>query len=143
MQYSARVEIHNASSETYERLHAAMEAQGFNRFVTDNVTRKRYHAPTGMYSTDSSAGIRTVMLTVLRAALPIDPGAEIVVSGPEGCHLFNCREQEPSIGELLTAMLQETNPATLSLGSLPTGGAAPPTPDFFSSVFADLYSGKK
>jgi len=82
-----------------------MEAESFSRFLTDDDSRQRYHAPTGTYWMDSSQGISAVFAAAQRAVLPIDSSAEIVVSGPEGFRFLNCRKQQPPLGALLGAYM--------------------------------------
>ena len=48
MSFSVRVELHRATDEDYEQLHAAMEQAGFSRLIAsdDGVV---YHLPTAEY----------------------------------------------------------------------------------------------
>jgi len=52
--FTTRVELHDGDSDDYEKLHAAMERQGFSRYVTDS-KGKRYHLPTAEYNYDGNA----------------------------------------------------------------------------------------
>ena len=92
MQYMVRVEIHNASRETYDRLHSAMEAESFSRTLTADGTGKKSHMPIGAYWTETSSDAWTVMEAAKRAALPIHAGAEIVVCGGPRLVFYNCPE---------------------------------------------------
>jgi hypothetical protein len=92
MQYMARVEIHHADRETYERLHSAMEAESFTRFLIGARDGKKYHMPIGTYWTESSNGAEAAIESAKRAALPIDAKAEITVSGAGQIIFFNCPE---------------------------------------------------
>ncbi len=46
--YLARVELHNAKYEDYERLHETMRQRGFVRIIVAN-DGKKYQLPTGTY----------------------------------------------------------------------------------------------
>jgi hypothetical protein len=91
MRFLVRTEIHD---KEYGHLHARMEAASFSRFVTSSGSLKRYHLPIGTYWTESYTSLSDVLAAAQRAALPVDPRAEIVVSG-DGQILFSgCREIE-------------------------------------------------
>jgi len=90
MQYMVRVEIHHKDRETYDLLHSAMEAESFSRTLTDEKTLEKVHMPTGAYWTEALADRWAVLESAKRAALPIDPTAEIVVSGDGRIVFFNC-----------------------------------------------------
>lgn len=65
--FTVRVELHNARmEEDYERLHAAMEARGFERTITgsDGIA---HHLPTAEYNYDG-AGSREDVLALAKAA---------------------------------------------------------------------------
>lgn len=47
-QFITRVELHGASGEDYSRLHAAMTARKFHRFITAD-DGQRYQLPTAEY----------------------------------------------------------------------------------------------
>jgi len=51
--YLARVELHKATYDDYETLHAAMERRGFSRFIVSN-DRKKYRLPTGTYVAENT-----------------------------------------------------------------------------------------
>jgi len=91
-----------------------MAAESFSRFLTDNATRKTYHAPTGTYWIDTPSDIQAVMTAAQRAAFSIDSTAEIAVSGPAPIRFCNCREQL-SLGAMLSLFAKETKPASPSL----------------------------
>jgi hypothetical protein len=52
--FMIRVELHSATSDDYNTLHAAMEAAGFSRTVPAS-DGKHYYLPSGMYFLDSYA----------------------------------------------------------------------------------------
>ena len=89
-QYMVRVEIHHADRETYERLHSAMEAESFSRTLTAASNGKKSHMPIGTYWTESANSEWVILEAAKRAALSIDPTAEIVVSGSGRLVFFNC-----------------------------------------------------
>ncbi len=47
-QFTVRIELHNANAEDYNKLHKAMEADGFSRTITAN-DGTVYHLPTAEY----------------------------------------------------------------------------------------------
>jgi hypothetical protein len=63
--FTVRVELHQATLADYETLHAAMEQQGFSRFITaDN--GQTYHMPWAEYNGSgnlSSAQVRDIART--------------------------------------------------------------------------------
>jgi len=138
MQYMARVEIHNATREMYERLHAAMEAESFNRTLTDEVTHKQSKMPIGAYWAESSNDRWAVMEAAKRAALPIDATAEIVVSGDGRIIFFNCPDAgadyslPASMG--LYGSLSRTRSTLGGLtGAIPAAPSLGPSPQFGGS----------
>ncbi|XXT16530.1 hypothetical protein WME94_40495 [Sorangium sp. So ce429] len=52
--FMTRIELHSATSDDYNTLHAAMEAAGFSRIVPAD-DGKHYHLPSGMYFLSSYA----------------------------------------------------------------------------------------
>jgi hypothetical protein len=99
-----RVEIHKADRETYDWLHAAMAAESISRVVTGARDGKKYHMPIGTYWAETTGDAWTVLEAAKRAALPIDPRAEIAVSGVGQIVFFNCPEVVPE--RPLAAMLR-------------------------------------
>jgi hypothetical protein len=64
--FTTRVELHQASYQDYENLHAAMENAGFSRFITSD-DGQTYHLPTAEY--DRSGDLtRSQVLSQARAA---------------------------------------------------------------------------
>jgi len=64
--FIARVELHGASWQDYDKLHAAMEAAGFSRTITgDNGVT--FHLPTAEYEI-FSAGTSEQVLEIVKAA---------------------------------------------------------------------------
>jgi hypothetical protein len=51
--YLARVELHNATYQDYEALHAAMKRRGYARTIVSN-DGKKYQLPTGTYVAEST-----------------------------------------------------------------------------------------
>jgi hypothetical protein len=122
MQYMARVEIHNASRETYDRLHSAMEAQSFSRTLTKAGTGERCRMPIGAYWIESSGDAWSVLDAAKRAALPIDWTAEIVIAGAGPLVFYNCPGEDPYSGLAGLYALMSTTPSAESytgfLGSI-------------------------
>jgi len=58
--FTTRVELHNADSDDYERLHDAMKAKGFSRLITDS-EGKKYHLPTAEYNYDGNLELQAVL----------------------------------------------------------------------------------
>ncbi|XXX73969.1 hypothetical protein WMF30_40615 [Sorangium sp. So ce134] len=52
--FMIRIELHSATPDDYDTLHAAMEAAGFSRIVAGS-DGKHYHLPSGMYFLGSYA----------------------------------------------------------------------------------------
>lgn len=48
--FTTRVELHKATSEDYETLHAEMKKEGFSTFIIETDTGKKYHLPTAEYN---------------------------------------------------------------------------------------------
>jgi hypothetical protein len=57
--FTIRVELHQASYQDYENLHAAMEKAGFSRSITSD-EGKVYHLPTAEY--DRESGLTTAQV---------------------------------------------------------------------------------
>ncbi|MGD1072635.1 MAG: DUF2622 domain-containing protein [Bryobacteraceae bacterium] len=51
--FTTRVELHQASYQDYERLHAVMERAGFSRYITSDKS-VTYHLPTAEYDKSGS-----------------------------------------------------------------------------------------
>lgn len=95
MQYMVRTEMHNASREMYDSLHAAMAAESFSRVLTNAKNLKTSMMPIGTYWIESSADEWTVLEAAKRAALPVDRSIEIVVSGGPQLVYYNCADEVP------------------------------------------------
>jgi hypothetical protein len=109
MQYSARVEIHN---NDYDGLHAAMALESFERILTAEGTGVRYHMPIGHYWIETNNDKWSVLGAAKRAALTVDPNAEIVVSGDGRIAFYGCQK----IGQpaLLPIPLAPRKPGSLA-----------------------------
>ena len=69
MNYTVRVELHNASWDDYETLHAEMENRGFARTITGN-NGVTYQLPTAEYNASSqmdAVGVREVASEAAKA----------------------------------------------------------------------------
>lgn len=77
--FTIRVELHRATEDDYDQLHAAMEDQGFSRYVTstDGIT---YHLPTAEYSIESDSSALSVLESAKSAAASTRRGYEVLVT---------------------------------------------------------------
>lgn len=148
MQYMVRTEMHNASREMYDSLHAAMGAESFSRILTNANNLKKSMMPIGTYWIESSADAWTILEAAKRAALSVDRSIEIVVSGGPQLVYYNCADEVPV--RPLAAMLGIGLRAPAPSSSLfaPTMGAYPqltnlmslmspppaPSPNFLSAM---------
>ena len=154
-----RTEIHNASRETYDRLHAAMAAESISRTMTGTRDGKKYHMPIGTYWAETASDAWTVLEAAKRAALPIDPRAEIAVSGEGQIVFFNCPEvvQEHPLAAMLRIGLAAPAPRVPALNLLTPPSCTPyprltslmsmaqtppaPGPNFLSAILGPPYKG--
>lgn len=67
MSYTVRVELHEADDDDYESLHAAMEKEGFVRWVKSSDGPKR-RLPTAEYNMQSSELDREAVLARAQSA---------------------------------------------------------------------------
>ena len=65
--YLARVELHNAKYEDYEKLHEAMSQRGFARTIVAD-DRKKYELPTGTYVAENTSATVEQAYNAARAA---------------------------------------------------------------------------
>jgi len=65
--FTVRVELHDAESEEYEVLHAAMEARGFSRFIADT-NGILYHLPWAEYNRDAQLTRKAILKSARQAA---------------------------------------------------------------------------
>jgi len=65
--YLARVELHNATYEDYEQLHAAMERRQFHRVIQAD-DKTWYSLPTGTYNKYSAATVQEALNDAIAAA---------------------------------------------------------------------------
>lgn len=77
--FTTRVELHKAAEKEYERLHEAMEAEGFSRTITTTSGRE-YHLPTAEYSFKGESTIEDVLAAAKRAAKTTGKVSEILVT---------------------------------------------------------------
>jgi hypothetical protein len=78
--YMARVELHQAGPEDYERLHASMQERGYVREMRgeDGVT---YQLPTGTYFvTNTSAMLHVALNAAVDAAKETGKSAAVIVT---------------------------------------------------------------
>jgi len=116
MPFLARVEIHSPDLPTYYRLHAAMEAESFSRFVTGANDFKQYKMPLGTYWTDAFEDSWAAFHAAQRATLAIDPNAQIVLCGTGPLLFHNCKHHAespfPSVNSLPQNVTTRTPPVS-------------------------------
>lgn len=83
MKYTVRVELHRATIDDYEQLHAAMKAAGFSRFITDRDNVK-YHLPTAEYNYEGDASRDQVLEKARRAASTTGLSYAVLVTESNG-----------------------------------------------------------
>ena len=64
--FTTRVELHSATDTDYERLHAAMEGEGFTRTISSE--SGTYRLPTAEYNRDGQIDTDEVLESAKRAA---------------------------------------------------------------------------
>lgn len=65
--FTTRVELHEANEEDYEKLHAAMEVEGFTRTIA-NTAGTQYYLPSAEYSRSGDLTNDEVLKSAKRAA---------------------------------------------------------------------------
>jgi hypothetical protein len=65
--FISRVELHSATYQDYETLHAAMKRQGFSRTIVSN-DGSTYYLPTGTYDVASTTSSLAQALTAAETA---------------------------------------------------------------------------
>jgi hypothetical protein len=89
--YMTRVELHHATEEDYETLHAAMEAQGFERTIT-SAERRVYHLPTAEYYRATNLQRGQVLESAKAAATTTGRRYAVVVTESNGLTWFGLEE---------------------------------------------------
>ncbi|UEW68645.1 type V toxin-antitoxin system endoribonuclease antitoxin GhoS [Burkholderia gladioli] len=79
-QFVTRVELLNASSDDYEKLHGEMKKRFFERNISGD-DGKTYTLPTATYSIDSSLPIEEVRNSAVSAAAETGKVAWVITSG--------------------------------------------------------------
>lgn len=74
-----RVELHGATEQQYELLHAAMAKLGFSRYITDFAGGK-FQLPTAEYAINSSLSASAIRVEVSKVAKAIGNNPWILVS---------------------------------------------------------------
>jgi hypothetical protein len=81
--FTVRVELHQAREDDYEVLHAAMENEGFSRFITAT-DGASYHLPTAEYNRESNITRKAVLESAKRAANCTGKTYEVLVTESDG-----------------------------------------------------------
>jgi len=77
--FTIRVEMRNASSEDYTRLHEAMEAKGYSREIQNSVGTV-FHLPTAEYVAEKNLSVRSVRDEVSKIAAAIRDNPLVLVT---------------------------------------------------------------
>ena len=86
--FTTRVELHNAASSDYNKLHDEMEKEGFTRtWKTDNGSV--YHLPTAEYDFRGEKEKDDVLELAKKAAKRVKPSFEIFVTKSAGRTSYN------------------------------------------------------
>ncbi len=80
--FTTRVELHKATNDDYEELHAAMERRGFSRFITGNGST--YHLPTAEYNYSGDETKREVLALAKAAATETQKKFAVLVTESNG-----------------------------------------------------------
>jgi hypothetical protein len=81
--YLTRVELHNADADDYETLHAAMEAEGFDRTIVGG-DGKTYQLPTAEYYRQTNLNRAQVLESAQQAAAKTKKSHGIIVAESTG-----------------------------------------------------------
>ena len=81
--FTTRVELHDAAWSDYDKLHRAMEAEGFARTITsdDGIT---YHLPTAEYDYSGDVTMGQVLAKAKKAAATTGKSSGILVTQSSG-----------------------------------------------------------
>jgi len=92
--FITRIELHNADSDDYEKLHEEMEIEGFTRTIQDGNTKKWYHLPDAIYRYDNSSieNTSTVLDKARRAANKTNKENSILVTKSDGSKWYDLKE---------------------------------------------------
>jgi len=82
--FTTRVELHNATSyETYERLHAEMEARGFSRTIASG-DGTAYHLPSAEYNFEGNLTRNEVLELAKAGSARVDRSFAVLVTESAG-----------------------------------------------------------
>ena len=81
--FTTRVELHQASYQDYENLHAAMEDAGFSRFITSD-DGQTYHLPMAEYDRSGNLTRSQVLNQAKAAAASTGKNSAILVTESTG-----------------------------------------------------------
>jgi hypothetical protein len=91
--YMTRVELHDAAEEDYEILHAAMEAEGFERTIT-GASGTMYHLPPAEYRRKTELVLSDVLASAKRAATKTKKSFGAVVTQSAGITMVGLKPVE-------------------------------------------------
>jgi hypothetical protein len=81
--FTTRVELHSGTGDDYATLHAAMEKEGFTRFIQSG-DGKWYHLPWAEYNLEGNTTQALVLAAAQRASAETGRTAAILVSERTG-----------------------------------------------------------
>lgn len=80
--FTVRVEMHNADSEDYDKLHKKMEAKGYSREISSN--GKTFQLPSAEYICEKNLEVTAVRDEVKDIAKTVKPSPNILVTKSDG-----------------------------------------------------------
>jgi hypothetical protein len=86
--FTTRVELHGATYQDYETLHAAMEREGFSRIIRSDAGQW-YHLPTAEYDRSGDLTRAQVIESAKRAAAATRKGFAVLVTESASRTWFN------------------------------------------------------
>lgn len=95
-EFTTRVELHDANSEDYENLHAAMQKQGFTTTVTSESGKIR-KLPTAEYNFEGNVTRKDILDKAKYAAQTVKPNMhdfEILVTKSNGRRWWNLEKEK-------------------------------------------------
>ena len=81
--FTTRVELHNANSEDYSKLHSKMEGQGFSRQIKSD-SGATYHLPTAEYDYSGNVNRNQVLEKAKTAASAVKSNYSVLVTEANG-----------------------------------------------------------
>lgn len=86
--FTTRVELHSASGDDYETLHAEMEAEGFSRQIASD-DGNVYHMPWAEYNRESTLNRSQILGSAKAAAARVRKQYSVLVTESAGRTWYN------------------------------------------------------